>query len=106
MRLPSVGIGSQPEEYFLEGVRPAYRQCADIIAMPVGDYLYERTVGAAASGSEELAEIKASSAYRIGRAVTALPRAAKKGLRAIRSCGLGYTLKMAWRTLTRGGSRE
>ena len=103
---PSVGIGSQPEEYFLEGVRPAYRQCADIIAMPVGDYLYERTVGAAASGSEELAEIKASSAYRIGRAVTALPRAAKKGLRAIRSCGLGYTLKMAWRTLTRGGSRE
>ena len=101
-----LGIGSQPEEHFLEGVRPAYRQCLEIIRNPVNDYLFDRCAGATASGTDELAEIKASSSYRIGKAVTWLPRTAKKGVRAIRSCGLGYTLKMAWRTLTRGGSRE
>lgn len=103
---PALGIGSQPEEYFLEGVRPAYRHCLEIIGNPVEDYLYTRAVGSGQGGSEELEQLRASTAYRVGQAVTWLPRTAKKGIRAVRTFGLGYTLQMAWRTLTRGSSRK
>ncbi len=102
---PALGIGSQPEEYFLEGVRENYRHCLEIISEPVEDYLYKRAIGSE-HGSDDIAEIKASTAYKVGQVVTWLPRTVKKGVRAVRSMGFGYTLRMAWRTITRGSSRE
>lgn len=103
---PELGIGSQPAEYFLEGVRSDYEHCLEIINTPVNDYLFERASRSDAGSIAELAEIKASSSYKAGKVITWLPRMAKKGLRAVRSCGLGYTLRLGWNTLTRGSSRE
>lgn len=102
---PELGIGSQPVEYFLKGVQPTYSQCLDIINNTVSDYLFDR-VNRAGSGSEELAEIRNSTSYKVGQAVTWLPRTIKKGIRAVKTFGLGYTLKLGWSALTRGSSRE
>ena len=103
---PELGIGSQPVEYFLPGVRSNYEHCLEIINDPVEDYLFERAVRSAGNGSAELEEIKNSTSYKVGQAVTWLPRSLKKGIKAVRTFGFGYTLKLAWRTLTRGSSRE
>ena len=94
--LPGLGIGSQPEEYFLEGVRTDYRHCLEIINTPVEDYLYTRAIGSGADGGGK------PSSGGIGR----LSGMVSKGVSAVRTFGLGYTLRMAWQTLTRGRSRE
>lgn len=101
---PELGIGTQPEDYFLEGVRADYRHCLAIIGSSAEDYLYDRAVGSADAAEQE--DIRKSASYRIGRMITWLPRTIRTGCRAIRSMGLGYTLKMAWRTLLRGSSRK
>lgn len=102
---PALEIGSQSEEYFLEGVRANYRHCLEIIGKSAEDYLFDRAMGdaAAQSGQEDIA---GSTAYKVGRLVTWLPRNIKRGCRAVKSMGLGYTLKMAWRTLLHGSSRQ
>ncbi len=100
--LPELGIGCQPEDYFLEGVRDDYRRCLEIIEKTSQDYLFDR----AAAVPEQTQQESDPLSWKIGRALTWLPRTAAKGLRAVRSAGLGYTLKTAWRTLLRGSSRK
>lgn len=99
--LPGLGIGGQPPEYFLAGVRADYAECRAILSLSAQDYLYEKAIN---GSSEELDELKRSSAYRAGRAITLLPRTAVKGARFVRSCGLGYTLRFALRSMRRGRS--
>jgi len=64
---PELGIGSQPVEYFLPGVRRNYERCLEIINSPVSDYLFERATQLSSGGPAELAEIKSSTAYKPDR---------------------------------------
>ena len=95
---PALGIGTQPEEYFLEKVRFNYRHCVEILNTPVQDYLFRR-VNRAAPGkpsnaaAAELAEIKKSTSYKVGQAITWLPRAAKKLIRSLRVNGISGTFR-------------
>jgi len=98
---PALGIGTQPEEYFLEKVRFNYRHCVEILNTPVEDYLFKRvhhnnskkTSLSSSSCAAELAEIKSSTSYKVGQIITWLPRSAKKFVRSLRVYGFGGTVK-------------
>jgi len=57
-------------------------------------------------GGRELQEIKESTSYRVGRAVTWLPRTLAGGLRCCRDHGLFYTLGLALGRLTHRGAEK
>lgn len=75
------------EEYKWESVKM-------LVEDPVGWYT-EKALNQPGYSTKELTEIKQSYSYRIGRAITFLPRKFKGGIQSVKDDGIVYTFKLA-----------
>lgn len=90
--------GSMNPKYFEDY---KWEDVKKLVEDPIG-YYTEKALNQPGYSAKELREIKASYSYKIGRAITFLPRKFMGGIQSIKDDGIVYTIKLAFRKIVGG----
>ena len=81
-----------------------WRDVKKLVEDPI-DYYTEKMLNAPGNSAKELREIKNSVSYKVGRAITFLPRKFLGGIQSIKDDGIVYTFKLGCKKIV-GGLRR